>query len=119
MRNGAWRIVKALSQKRYVEEHGLLEHQNAQIRYRNIVNKYLEEKDTLLNELVSWRRTEDFQLFWLARKRRKTELVCQNGAAEYFCKAVAKEVNTMCGDSSSIASSEEGSEELDGNENVT
>jgi hypothetical protein len=65
-------------------------------------------KDRLMAELESWRKSEAFQLFWLRRQRRRTDLNTHAGAAEYVCQVVSKEVNAVLGESNSVESESNG-----------
>lgn len=88
---------ESLTIRAYAEEFGILDKQQAMVRYRNIIKSPLLATDEarLHQELHIYKQTEDYKRFWLERTRSKANPDAHDACATFIQNVVNQEASLL------------------------
>lgn len=88
---------ESLTIRAYDEEFGILDKQQAMVRYRNIIKSPLLATDEarLHQELHIYKQTEDYKRFWLERTRSKANPDAHDACATFIQNVVNQEASLL------------------------
>lgn len=86
-----------LTLKLFADEFGLLDKHYTTARYKSIINAHhlSSEKERLESELALFKQSKEYNLYWLERSRRKTQLNTHESCAEYVQDVVEQETTAL------------------------